>query len=52
MVAGPQEGDEVLDDERVFIDPDAAELLDDKLLDADVLDEDVQFSLDVQAESR
>ena len=52
MVAGPQEGDEVLDDERVFIDPDAAELLDDKLLDADVLGEDVQFSLDVQAESQ
>jgi len=42
----------VLDDERVFIDPDAAELLNDKLLDADVLGEDVQFSLDVQAESR
>jgi iron-sulfur cluster assembly protein len=51
VVAEPQEGDEVLDDERVFIDPDAAELLDDKLLDADVLGEDVQFSLDVQAES-
>ena len=52
VVAGPQEGDEVLEDERVFIDPDAAELLDDKLLDADFLGEDVQFSLDVQAESR
>ena len=38
-------------DERVFIDPDAAEFLDDKLLDADVVGEDVQFSLDVQAES-
>ena len=52
VVSGPQEGDEVLDDERVFIDPDAAELLDDKMLDADVVGEDVQFSLDVQAESR
>jgi hypothetical protein len=52
VVAEPHEGDEVLDDERVFIDPDAAELLDDKLLDADVLGEDVEFSLDVQAESR
>ncbi len=52
VVAEPHEGDEVLDDERVFIDPDAAELLDDKLLDADVLGEDVQFSLDLQAESR
>ena len=37
VVAGPQEGDEVLDDERVFVDPDAAEFLDDKLLDADVV---------------
>jgi Fe-S cluster assembly iron-binding protein IscA len=52
VVAEPQEGDEVLEDERVFIDPDAAELLDDKMLDADVLGEDVRFSLDVQAESR
>jgi len=52
VVAEPHEGDEVLDDERVFIDPDATELLDDKLLDADVLGEDVEFSLDVQAESR
>ena len=52
VVAGPQEGEEVLADERVFIDPDAAELLDVTLLDADVLGEDVQFSLDVQAESR
>jgi Fe-S cluster assembly iron-binding protein IscA len=52
VVAAPQEGDEVLDEERVFIDPSAAELLDDKLLDADLVGEDVQFSLDVQAESR
>ena len=52
VVAEPQEGDEVLDEERVFVDPDAAELLDDKLLDADVQGDDVRFSLDVQAESR
>jgi Fe-S cluster assembly iron-binding protein IscA len=52
VVAAPQEGDEVLEEERVFVDPDAAELLDDKLLDADVVGDDVQFSLDVQAESR
>ncbi len=51
VVAGPQEGDEVLADERVFVDPEAAELLDDKLLDADVVDDEVRFSLDVQAES-
>jgi iron-sulfur cluster assembly protein len=52
VVAAPEEGDEVLEEERVFIDPDAAELLDDKLLDADVVGDDVRFSLDVQAESR
>jgi iron-sulfur cluster assembly protein len=52
VVAAPEEGDEVLDAERVFVDPDAVELLKDKLLDADVVGDDVQFSLDVQAESR
>jgi iron-sulfur cluster assembly protein len=51
VVPGPEEGDEVLDAERIFIDPDAAELLDDRLLDADVVDDEVRFSLDVQAES-
>jgi iron-sulfur cluster assembly protein len=51
VVAAPQEGDEVLEEERVFVDPDAAELLDDKLLDADIVGDDVRFSLDVQAES-
>ena len=52
VVAAPEEGDEVLEAERVFVDPDAVELLKDKLLDADVVGEDVQFSLDVQAEWR
>jgi iron-sulfur cluster assembly protein len=52
VVATPQEGDEVLEAERVFVDPEAAELLDDKLLDADFVGDEVQFSLDVQAESR
>jgi iron-sulfur cluster assembly protein len=52
VVAAPQEGDEILQEEHVFIDPDAAELLDDKLLEADFVGDEVQFSLDVQAESR
>jgi iron-sulfur cluster assembly protein len=52
VVAAPEEGDEVLQAERIFIDPGAADLLDDKLLDADVVDQEVQFSLDVQAEAR
>jgi Fe-S cluster assembly iron-binding protein IscA len=49
VVAEPEEGDEVLREECVFVDPDAAEFLSDKLLDADVVDDDVRFSLDVQA---
>jgi iron-sulfur cluster assembly protein len=52
VVAAPEEGDEVLEAERIFVDPDAAELLDDKLLDADLVGDDVRFSLDVQAERR
>jgi iron-sulfur cluster assembly protein len=52
VVAAPQEGDEVLETERVFVDPDCIELLDDKLLDADYVDDDVRFSLDIQAETR
>jgi iron-sulfur cluster assembly protein len=52
VVAGPQEGDEVLEAERVFVDPDAAGLLDDKLLDADYVGDEVRFSLDVQAEAQ
>jgi iron-sulfur cluster assembly protein len=51
VVAGPEEGDEVLEDERIFIDPEARELLSNRLLDADVVDDDVRFSLDIQAES-
>ena len=52
VVAAPEDGDEVLQAERIFIDPGAADLLTDKLLDADVVDQEVQFSLDVQAEAR
>jgi len=52
VVAAPEEGDEVLEVERIFIDPGAADLLDDKLLDADVAGDEVRFSLDLQAEAR
>jgi iron-sulfur cluster assembly protein len=52
VVAGPEEGDEVLEAERVFVDPGAAELLDNKLLDADLVGDEVRFSLDIQAEAR
>jgi iron-sulfur cluster assembly protein len=50
VVAAPEEGDEVLADERVFVAAEASEFLDDKLLDADIVDDEVRFSLDVQAE--
>jgi iron-sulfur cluster assembly protein len=52
VVAAPEEGDQVLEAERIFIDPDAAELLDNRLLDANVVDDEVRFSLDMQAEAR
>ena len=52
VAAAPQEGDEVLEAERVFVDPAAADLLDDKLLDADYVGDDLRFSLDIQAEAR
>jgi iron-sulfur cluster assembly protein len=51
-VEAAEEGDQVLEDVRIFLTPEAADFLDDKLLDADVDEGDVRFSLDVQAESR
>ena len=51
VVAGPEEGDEVLEAERIFIDPEAVGLLENRLLDADVVGDDVRFSLDMQAEA-
>jgi iron-sulfur cluster assembly protein len=52
VVPEPQDGDRVLEAERIFLEPGAASFLDDKLLDADVVDDEVRFSLDVQAETR
>jgi Fe-S cluster assembly iron-binding protein IscA len=49
VVAAPEEGDDVLQGERVFVAPEAVELLDDRLLDADVVQGEVRFSLDHQA---
>ena len=51
-VEAAEEGDQVLEDVRIFLTPEAADFLDDKLLDADVDGGDVRFSLDIQAESR
>ena len=49
LVESPQQGDEVLEDVHVYIDPEAVELLSDRLLDADMVGEDLRFSLDYQA---
>jgi iron-sulfur cluster assembly protein len=52
VVESAEEGDEVLEDVRIFLEPEAADFLDNKLLDADVDGDEVRFSLDIQAESR
>ena len=52
VVESAEDGDEVLEDVRIFLDPEAAHFLDNKLLDADVEGDEVRFSLDVQAESQ
>lgn len=52
VVESAEEGDEVLEDARIFLHPKTAEFLSDRLLDADMEDGEVRFSLDVQAESR
>ncbi len=51
LVSGPAEGDQVVEDDgtRVFLEPRAASLLDDKVLDADRHEDHVHFTLDEQA---
>ena len=51
-VDSAEEGDEVLEDVRIFLEPQAAALLHNRLLDADVEGDQVHFSLDIQAESQ
>jgi iron-sulfur cluster assembly protein len=51
VVAGPEEGDEVLEAERIFLAPEAAEFLDDRVLDADIVDGEPRFNLIFKAES-
>ena len=45
VVEQPETSDQVLEDAQVFLEPEAAQLLDDKVLDAEVAGEQVQFSL-------
>ena len=51
VVALPAEDDEVIEENgaRLFLDPAASELLDDKILDADLDQEQVAFTLDDQS---
>ncbi len=53
VVPQPAEDDEVIDEEgaRVFLEPEAASLLDDKVLDARVEDNRVAFTIAEQAEA-
>ena len=45
VVDQPDKGDQVLENAPVFLEPEAAALLDDKVLDAEVADDQVRFSL-------
>ena len=47
FVAEPEAGDEVVDTEeaQVFLDPQAADLLDDKVLDAAIVEDRIAFSI-------
>jgi Fe-S cluster assembly iron-binding protein IscA len=51
LASEPAEGDQVLDEDgtRVFLEPEAASLLDDKILDAQRHDDHFHFRLDDQA---
>jgi len=49
LVTEPVVGDEVLEEAQVFIEPETARLLDDKLLDAEVAGDEVRFAVKEQA---
>jgi Fe-S cluster assembly iron-binding protein IscA len=53
LAAAPAEGDQVLDDEgtRVFLEPEAASMLDDKVLTAQRHDDHYHFSLEDQGDA-
>jgi len=48
VVEQPDASDQVLDDAPVFLEPEAAALLEDKVLDADVAGDEVHFNLKEQ----
>jgi Fe-S cluster assembly iron-binding protein IscA len=51
LVPAPEDGDQVVGGEHVFVDPEAAEALDDKVLHAEVVENQVQFVIGEQSET-
>ena len=49
VVDAPAEGDQVIGEQPVFVEPEAAEALDDKLLDAEIVEDQVRFTVGQQA---
>lgn len=49
IVEAPQEGDQPVGEQPVFVEPEAADVLDDKLLDAEIVDDQVKFMVGHQA---
>lgn len=45
VAEAPQPGDQVVEDGPVYLEPEAANLLDDKVLDAEVAGDQIRFSL-------
>ena len=50
LVDGPAPGDASLESAPVFLEPEVAEALDDKVLDAEIADEQVRFSVRPQGQ--
>lgn len=49
LVSEPEEGDQVVGEQPVYVEPEAAEVLDDKLLDAEIVEDQVRFMVGEQA---
>lgn len=49
LVTEPETGDEVLEEVKVFLEPETARLLDDKTLDAEVAGDQVRFAVKDQS---
>jgi iron-sulfur cluster assembly protein len=49
VVDAPAEGDQVIGEQPVFVEPEAVEALDDKLLDAEIVEDQVRFTVGQQA---